>query len=484
LEAFSGLLDSLAFLWKGPASVNFQFGQHSLDTDTVQLKAGSVEVELEPQTFLLLQFLIENRERVVSKDEIFEAVWEGRIVADSTLAFAVNAVRRAVGDDGKAQAVIRTFPRRGFRFVAPVVETQVEEVNGEAGTDDPLTPRQKAPSSSDAPPDGAAATRPGAARRWRMPAIAVAVLVIIATGGLLVWQPWAPTLVPASVENTTSPIHGKPSVAVLPFQNLSDDPSQDYFADGIAEDLITDLSKISSLLVIARNSSFQYRDRPVDVVQVGQELNVHYILEGSVRRAEDRVRMNVQLIDATTGGEIWAERYDGSLDDVFALQDKVTGRIIEALSLTLGADDTARLADHGTANIAAHDAFLRGQELSRRYTAEGAAQAITHYKRALELDPGYSRASAAMAQILYTVWRIYWVQAAELAGYAGGGKTGVNRALAEAKGYAQKALENPTPAAHIAQALLLQPGRPKGYHPRSERCRGLFGPCQFARSCR
>ncbi len=120
LDAFSGLLDSLVFLWKGPVSVIFQFGQHSLDTETVELKAGSVAVELEPQTFLLLQFLIENRERVVSKDEIFEVVWEGRIVADSTLAFAVNAVRRAVDDDGKAQAVIRTFPRRGFRFVAPV----------------------------------------------------------------------------------------------------------------------------------------------------------------------------------------------------------------------------------------------------------------------------------------------------------------------------------------------------------------------------
>ena len=130
-------------------------------------------VELEPQTFLLLQFLIENRDRVVSKDEIFEVVWEGRIVADSTLAFAVNAVRRAVDDDGKAQAVIRTFPRRGFRFVAPVVEAQVEEVIDEAGTDDPLTPRRKALSSSDEPPDGTAATRPGAARRWRLPAIAV-----------------------------------------------------------------------------------------------------------------------------------------------------------------------------------------------------------------------------------------------------------------------------------------------------------------------
>lgn len=232
-----------------------QFGHHSLNTETVELTAGSVAVGLEPQTFLLLQFLIENRDRVVSKEEIFEVVWEGRIVADSTLAFAINAVRRAVDDDGKAQAVIRTFPRRGYRFVAPVVEARVEKVIEEANTDDPLTSRQKNLSPSDEPPDGAAATRSGVGRRWWMLAIAVGVLFIIASGGLLVWQPWEPTLMSASVENTTLPIHEKPSVAVLAFQNMSDDPSQGYFADGMAEDIITDLSKLSTLFVTARNLS-------------------------------------------------------------------------------------------------------------------------------------------------------------------------------------------------------------------------------------
>jgi TolB-like protein/DNA-binding winged helix-turn-helix (wHTH) protein len=380
--------------------VIFQFGQHSLDTETVELKAGSVAVDLEPQTFLLLQFLVENRDRVVSKDEIFEAVWEGRIVADSTLGFAVNAARRAVDDDGKAQAVIRTFPRRGFRFVAPLIEAQVEEVIDEAGTDDPLTPRQKALSSSDGPPDGTAATRPGAARRWRMPAIAVAVLVIIATGGLLVWQPWEPTLMSASVENTTFPIHNKPSIAVLAFQNMSDDPDQEYFADGMTEDIITDLSKLSSLFVTARNSSFQYKGQAVGVKQVGRELGVQYVVEGSVRRAGNQVRITAQLIDSETGGHVWAERYDGSLDDVFALQDKVTGQIIDALRIQLTPSERLAVDTHGTDKPMAYDAYLRGLGLlaERKYIdTEGNAAAQATFEEAIRLDPDYAQAYAGLS---------------------------------------------------------------------------------------
>jgi TolB-like protein/DNA-binding winged helix-turn-helix (wHTH) protein/Tfp pilus assembly protein PilF len=380
--------------------VIFQFGHYSLDTETVELKAGSVVVELEPQTFLLLQFLIENRERVVSKDKIFEVVWEGRVVADSTLSFAINAVRRAVDDDGKAQAVIRTFPRRGFRFVAPVVEAQVEKVIEEAGTDDPLTPRQKTLSPSDESPDDTAATRPGAAMRWRMPAIAVAVLVIIATGGLLVWQPWEPTLMLASVENTTFPIHDKPSVAVLAFQNMSDDPSQEYFADGMAEDIITDLSKLSALFVTARNSSFQYKGRAVDVQQIGRELGVRYVVEGSVRRSGNQVRITAQLIDSETGGHVWAERYDGSLDDVFALQDKVTGQIINALRLELTPSERLAVDAHGTDISAAYDAYLRGVGLlaERKYIdTEGNAAAQATFEEAIRLDPGYAQAYAGLS---------------------------------------------------------------------------------------
>ena len=202
-------------------------------------------------------------------------------------------------------------------------------------------------------------------------------------------------------ERPTPKLPDKPSIAVLPFTNMSDDKAQEYFADGITEDIITDLSKVSGLFVIARNSSFRYRGRTIDVKKVGRELGAKYLLEGAVRRAGDQVRINAKLIEAETGGQIWAERYDGKFANTFALQDKVTGRIIEALSVKLGSDEKAQLADHGTNNFEAHDAFLKGQSYARQFTSEGFALAIQHFGRALNLDPNYKRAAKAISQIRY-----------------------------------------------------------------------------------
>ena len=177
--------------------------------------------------------------------------------------------------------------------------------------------------------------RPFATRR-RLAVAAVVLLVAIAGGGgSWWWQTLQPDLKPAEPTKTALTLPEKPSIAVLPFANMSGDPEQAYFADGVAEDIITDLSKLSGLFVIARNSSFQYRGDSVDVKKVGRELGVKYVLEGSVRRASDKVRITAQLIDTTTGGHLWAERYDGKLDDIFAAQDQVTTRIVEALSLKL-----------------------------------------------------------------------------------------------------------------------------------------------------
>ena len=202
-------------------------------------------------------------------------------------------------------------------------------------------------------------------------------------------------------ENPPLKLPDKPSIAVLPFTNMSDDKAQGYFSDGITEDIITDLSKISGLFVIASTSSFRYKGRTIDVKRVGRELGAKYLLEGAVRRAGDQVRINAKLIDAETGGQIWAERYDGKFANTFTLQDKVTARIIEALSLKLGADERARLADHGTNNFEAHDAYLKGQSYARQYTSEGFALAIEQFGRALELDPNYKRAATAISQIRY-----------------------------------------------------------------------------------
>ncbi len=187
-----------------------------------------------------------------------------------------------------------------------------------------------------------------------------------------------------------------PSIAVLPLDNLSADPEQEYFADGLAEDLITDLSKIAGLLVIARNSTFTYKGRPVNVTQVGRELGVRYVVEGSVRKVDKRVRITAQLIDAATGTHVWADRYDRDLTDIFAVQDEVTREIAGALRLRLTPDDRRRMAARGTTNLEAYDLFLRGRELAWLHTREAGVQGSGLLQRALELDPSFAAAAAIL----------------------------------------------------------------------------------------
>ena len=193
------------------------------------------------------------------------------------------------------------------------------------------------------------------------------------------------------------PLPDKPSIAVLPFTNLSDDPNQEYFVDGMTEDLITDLAKIESLFVIARNTVFTYKGKSVVVPDVARELGVRYVLEGSVRRVGDVVRINAQLIDGVSGAHIWAERYDGTLADIFALQDEVTRDIVAQLQITLTPDEQNRQNRKDTDNAEAYDAYLRGWQLYRRYTPEDFFEAIPHLERAVELDPDFGRAWAVLA---------------------------------------------------------------------------------------
>ena len=188
----------------------------------------------------------------------------------------------------------------------------------------------------------------------------------------------------------------KPSIAVLPFNNMSGDPEQEYFVDGITEDIITDLSKISGLSVIARNSAFTYKGKSVDIQDVCRRFNVATVLEGSVRKAGHRVRITAQLIDGKDGTHLWADRYDRDLTDIFEVQDDVTRRIVDALKVTLSPGEKERLADTKTSNLAAYDYLLRGREfmLGKEKNRETFEQATTYFKRALELDPNYSQAYA------------------------------------------------------------------------------------------
>ena len=206
----------------------------------------------------------------------------------------------------------------------------------------------------------------------------------------------------------TPALPDKPSIAVLPFDNMSGDPEQEYFADGITEDLITDFSKLSGLLVIGRNSSFVYKGKSVDLRQVGRELGVHYVLEGSVRKAGNRVRINAQLIDAESGHHVWAERHDGSLDDVFELQDEITGKIVSALSVHLTDGEKDRLTSQYTDNPEAHDWFLRGRIRYREPGPKANAEANGMFDRALGLDPGFAWALAIRSYVKFHAWLFKW----------------------------------------------------------------------------
>jgi adenylate cyclase len=247
-------------------------------------------------------------------------------------------------------------------------------------------------------------------------------------------------------------VSAKPSIAVLPFDNMSGDPEQSYFADGITEDLITDLSKVAGLLVIARNSTFVYKGKSRDLREIAKTLGVRYVLEGSVRRSGSNVRVNAQLIDATTGTHVWADRYDGEMKDIFGLQDKVTRQVVSALAVQLTHEDRSRVARHGTENTQAYDVFLKGWQHYQRQTPEEFQAAIADFKRAAELDPNYGRAHAALAATYWDASTRNWDVALGLKRH--------HEAQSIAREYLAKALRQPMPLAHqVASAVALQEQR-------------------------
>lgn len=317
----------------------------TLDPERLELRSGESLLEAQPQVFSLIAYLLECRDRVVTKEEIFDHVWDGRIVSDGTLNARVNAARRALGDDGNAQKIIRTFPRRGFRFVADV------ESDSDAA----------APAS--------------------MPAL----------------DPVAP---PAPL------MLDRPSIAVLPFKNFSNDPDQEYLADGLTEDLITDLSKNTDLFVIARNSSFAFKDAATDVRDVGLQLGVAHVLEGSVRKAGNRVRINAQLIETQNGGHVWAERYDSDMDDIFALQDEIGAQIVGALKVNLSGNtgDPRRT----TQNAEAYELFLRSRAAFYQFSPAGLGEAIRLARQAVAIDPNFADGWAGMVFPYQSGWSFMW----------------------------------------------------------------------------
>jgi TolB-like protein/Tfp pilus assembly protein PilF len=307
----------------------YRFEDFSLDPNRRELCRGGELISVEPQVFDVLEFLIVNREHVVSNEDLIKGVWGGRIVSDGTVSTRINAVRRAIDDSGEQQRLIRTVPRKGYRFTADI--------------------RQEQKPDNDSGNSSAAA-----------------------------------------VLSEVSRLRDKPSIAVLPFANFSADPEQIYFADGIVDEIITALSRLRWLFVIARTSSFTYRDRAIDVRRVGRELGVLYVLEGSVRRTDKRVRIMAQLIDAQTGAHLWAERFDGAIDDVFDLQDLLTSCVVGAIAPKLQQAEVERVRHKPTESLVAYDYFLRGTASFYRFTRETTDEALQLFRQAIQLDPDFA----------------------------------------------------------------------------------------------
>ncbi|MHC4066938.1 MAG: BTAD domain-containing putative transcriptional regulator, partial [Planctomycetota bacterium] len=291
------------------------------------------------------------------------------------------------------------------------------------------------------PADGLASRLRSQPRSWKWPVAGGIALTAVAVAlGLLWFKPWAPDVEPASLERMAFPLPDKPSIAVLPFDNLSKDPDQDYFADGITDDLITELSRLDELFVIARNSTSVYKGRAVGIRQVAEDLGVRYVLEGSVRRRDGQIRINVQLIDALTGSHIWAERYDNPLNDLFSVQDQVTERVAFAIAGALTSERLKSQVRRETDDPKAYDAFLRGSEQWRRYTRENYALAIRHLSEAVELDPGFARAHAMLGGAYWEIANDGWEESFGMT---------YDEAFDKAKHHLDLAMRNPTSLAHF-----------------------------------
>jgi TolB-like protein/Tfp pilus assembly protein PilF len=315
--------------------MRYLFEDFILDTDRRELRREAGVVPTTPQVFDLIDYLIRHRERVVSKDDLISAIWNGRIVSDAALTTRLNAARAAIGDDGDQQRLIKTLPRKGFRFVGAVREGQRSDTGSARSVQNDDTAQ----------------------------------------------QPFSPPHL---------------SLVVLPFTNLSGDPQQDYFVDGVTESLTTDLSRISDAFVIAHNTALSLKNKDFDVRQIAGELNVRYVIEGSLQRSEDRVRVIAKLIDAETRAHLWADRFDKSVTDLFDMQDEIVSRVATALDAAL-IDAEARRAKMSR-DPGAVDFIFQGKSwFNKGTTTDNMEKAKMYFEQALALDQGNVEALVGLA---------------------------------------------------------------------------------------
>ncbi len=359
-----------------------------------RLSRGKNSVKVEPKVMTVLICLAQEAGNVISREQLEAAAWEGMVVGYDSLASTIIKLRKAFEDDSKNPRIIETVPKRGYRLIAPV--NLAEPIPTE--TDSSVTPSEPANAGiaaetlevpeSDAPSPLRDLVRSVSqipiSNKIKGLLIVPLYLIVLAAIGYF-------GLVRPADENQL------PTVAVLPFKNISDDPQQEYFSDGMTADLITDLSKLSALSVIARNTVFSYRHEDVDVRKVAQELGAQYVVEGSVRKVGNTVRISARLIDAKNGHNLWADRFDGAMDNVFVLQDRVTSRIVESLEVRLSENERSQIVHKYTNSAEAYDHFLQGWQYFWNMSREGNQIARESYLKAIKLDPKFARAYANLA---------------------------------------------------------------------------------------
>jgi TolB-like protein/DNA-binding winged helix-turn-helix (wHTH) protein len=362
-------------------------GPFRLDTQAHLLLRDSAPVALGRRAIALLRTLVERPGTLVTKDALIEAAWSGRAVEESNLPVQIAALRRVLGEAPGGDRWIETMPGRGYRFIGPVI---TEAENGVAA----------APVRVDAAREPAPTPHAGAERRQVTAKAGHGRAALVAATSQP--EPAAPGAAIAIAETVPddvrlSPLPDKPSIAVLPFQNMSGDLEQEYFVDGMVEEIITALSRIRGLLVIARNSSFTYKSQAIDLKQIGRELGVRYVLEGSVRKAGGRVRITAQLIDAGSRAHLWAERFDGSLEDVFALQDQVAAAVAGVIEPALQAAEMRWAARRPTDDLTAYDLYLRALSSFFSFAKAGILLALDLLEQAIARDCDYGAALALSA---------------------------------------------------------------------------------------
>ena len=402
---------------RGIVATRFNVGDWTIEPAAHRMFRAGQEVHLEPKVMRVLAYLVERHGEVVSRDDLQANVWTGMVVTDDAVTNTVIKLRRALGDDARNPRYIETIAKGGYRLIA---ETGFPETRAESALIRPLSDPV------------------GRAQRLWFKTLMAGLGVLL--GGSILW--WTVVAMnsppPAAVESTEL----KPVIAVLPFANLSADPEQEYFANGITEDLITDLSKLAGLRVVARNSVFAYKDSDETVSEIGSQLHARYLLMGSVRRVAEQLRINIRLIDAEDGSNLWAERYDRKATDIFRLQDEITNNVVSVLHVELSSGDRQRLIKDYATNIEAYDLFLRGLDHTGRRSGEDSVLAKEFFEAAIAIAPDFARPYASLA-LVHT--RDRWLASRE---------TSHNDSLAIAESLAQKAhqLDEKLPQVHFVSA--------------------------------